>query len=181
MKRNSVLLVALALAGASLAVEAPMAVAKGPTAPTTNQAPASDPWKDYRFFLGKWTGDGLGPAGKGPGTMTVETDLNESILRITNQVDFAGSDKKSTYLGTMIVSKSHKALFLDNEGHVLHYTVTATPTAITFLSVPEPNSPRFRLTYQTQGKGTMKVLFDIAPMETPTDFKIHVSGAVAKK
>jgi len=41
-----------------------------------------------------------------------------------------------------------KAIYFDNEGHVIHYNVaTSTPTSVMFLSEPG-RGPQFRLTYE---------------------------------
>jgi len=152
-------------------------------ASVTTQAQKADRWTQFRFLIGNWSGDGVGPAGKGLGNMTVETDLDNAILRMTNQVEFASQDKKTLYRGTMVVSSEQKALFLDNEGHVLHYTVTATPRTITFVSVrePVPVLPRFRFIYNDLGGGKVRCSFDVAPPDTPNKFTIHVTGIVTKR
>src|SRR4051794_12379633 len=124
MKRSSIIFCLMAIIGLAAAAKPPKLPPK-PTVDTAQRSVAGDRWKAFQFLLGSWSGEGVGPAGQGPGGMVVETDLNDSILRLTNQVDFAAKDKKTAYRGTMVVSSSQKALFLDNEGHVLHYTFKA--------------------------------------------------------
>jgi hypothetical protein len=160
------------------------AIAAKPNKPATDApqpASGTDRWKAFRFLIGSWSGDGAGPAGQGSGDLAVETDLNDSILKMTNLVNFTGTDKKTTYRSTMVVSAGSKALFIDNEGHVLHYTVSVGPRTITFVSVPEPNSPRFRFTYTDLGGKQVKCAFDIAPPPNINKYTIHVSGTVTKK
>ncbi len=55
-----------------------------------------------------------------------------------------------------------KAIYFDNEGHVLHYAI-ATPTAdeVVFLSEVGPG-PRFRLTYALKN-GVLLGRFQIQP------------------
>ena len=45
--------------------------------------------------------------------------------------------------------QSLKAIYFDNEGHVIHYDVsTPTPTSVVFLSEASHPGPQFRLTYE---------------------------------
>jgi hypothetical protein len=178
MKQRLLLFSVIALAYVNVMALPPKPPAK-PDTPAPQNRP--DPWKDFRFLIGTWSGDGMGVAGKGIGTMTIETDLNDSVLRMTNQVDFTSADKKTVYKGTMVVYSGQKALFMDNEGHVLHYTVSVAPKTITFISVPErvPVLPRFRFSYQDMGDGKVKCSFNIAPAGSPK-YTIHVSGTATK-
>jgi len=147
---------------------------KSPHAATAQQG--GDEWKAYRFILGKWTGDALGPEGHGPGTVTAVTDLDGSILRLENAVEFTGgSVSYRDYRSTMIVSHGNKALFLDSEGHVVHYTVHAENNSIVF------SGPRVRMTYQAVGDNKLKCTFDMAPIDTPNDFTMHVTGEAVKQ
>jgi hypothetical protein len=44
-----------------------------------------------------------------------------------------------------------KAIYFDNEGHVIHYDVsTPTPSSVVFLSEPAGPGPQFRLTYEVK-------------------------------
>jgi len=45
-----------------------------------------------------------------------------------------------------------KAIYFDNEGHVIHYTVsTPAPSSAVFLSDPSLPGPQFRLVYELKG------------------------------
>jgi hypothetical protein len=149
------------------------------------QPATADKWKAFQFLFGTWSGEGLGPGGKGPGTLTVEPDLDGTILKAVNNQNFPGNEKQPpfTYRGMMIVSSPTKALFVDNEGHVLHYTVRATPNKVVFTGEREavPVSPRFRFSYALLENGKLDCSFDIAPMGTPDKFSIHVGGTASRK
>jgi hypothetical protein len=55
-----------------------------------------------------------------------------------------------------------KAIYFDNEGHVLHYAIsTPTPTTAIFLTEPGPG-PRFRLVYELKD-GVMSGKFQMQP------------------
>ena len=177
MRRNLLLFCVLILVCMSAMAVRP----KKPATDAPQRVAGVDRWKAFRFLIGNWSGDGTGVAGQGVGDLSVETDLNESILKMTNQVNFTGKDRKTTYRSTMVVSAGSKALFVDNEGHVLHYTVSFGPKTITFVSDPERNSPRFRFTYTDLGGKQVKCSFDIAPPPTLDKYTIHVSGTATKK
>lgn len=142
-------------------------------------------WKAFQFLFGTWSGDGLGPGGKGPGTLTVEPDLDGTILRAVNSQSFSGNEKQPpfTYRGMIILSSPTRALFVDNEGHVLHYIVRATSNKVVFTGEREavPVAPRFRFSYTLLKDGKLDCSFDIAPMDTPDKFTIHVSGTASRK
>jgi hypothetical protein len=73
-----------------------------------------------------------------------------------------------------------KAIYFDNEGHVIHYDVT-TPDAVTAVFLSEPSSgPQFRLTYQLHA-GVMQGKFQIR-MPGKADWQSYLdwSGPKAK-
>lgn len=46
-----------------------------------------------------------------------------------------------------------KAIYFDNEGHVIHYCVTApAPNVAILLSAPSQQGPQYRLIYELKGK-----------------------------
>ena len=140
-------------------------------------------WRAFQFLMGTWSGTGIGTAGEGPGTMVVASDLDGAVLKITNSQNFGpkGGRAAFTYSSIMVISPNMKALFVDNEGHVLHYTARADGKNVTLLSVPERNSPRFRFTFKSVGEDKVDCGFDVAPLETPGKFTVHVHGVATKK
>lgn len=176
MRRYLKLVILVAFIGVSVGAKSAGSAAAAFEPPPNN-------WQAFQFLIGSWSGKGIGTAGEGIGNMTVETDLDGAILKVTNTQDFAAKGNRAafTYRGVMVVSPSRKALFVDNEGHALHYTVTVAPRKIIFLSDPEQYSPRFRFTYTDMGGGRVNCAFDVAPLETPNKFSIHISGVATKK
>jgi hypothetical protein len=73
-----------------------------------------------------------------------------------------------------------KAIYFDNEGHVIHYDVTTpTATSVVFLSEPSHPGPRFRLTYELKdaqmlGKFQMQ-------MPGQTEWKSYLEWSGGKK
>jgi hypothetical protein len=80
-------------------------------------------------------------------------------------------------------AKETKAIYFDNEGHVIHYTPSFSDDgkSLTFLSAIQPSSPRFRLTYIKDGDDRVKINFEIAPPGRPEAFKMYLQGTCRRK
>ncbi len=73
-----------------------------------------------------------------------------------------------------------KAIYFDNEGHVIQYTVsTPAPNSAIFLSDPSIPGPQFRLTYQLNG-AVMSGKFQIR-MPGQTEWKSYLEWSGPKK
>jgi hypothetical protein len=65
-----------------------------------------------------------------------------------------------------------KAIYFDNEGHVIRYTMaSSTAKSITFLSDPVPDRPRYRLSYTALAGDRLGGEFAVAPVDAPETFK----------
>jgi hypothetical protein len=145
-------------------------------------APASDLLAPLSFLLGTWTA-GTAAAGTAGatvlGTYTFSRDLGGHALQRTGTVatckgpqdfDCNHHDQLTIFpdpSGMAIHNSSLFALYLDNEGHVIYYTI-ATPDAHTavFSSQGPASAPKFRLTYHLEGEGPKAVMtgkFQFAP------------------
>ena len=69
--------------------------------------------------------------------------------------------------------------YWDNEGHVIHYTVTADGKSAVFLSKEDAPGPRYRLTYVSTGADTVSIKFEIAPPGKP--FQLYLEGKARRK
>jgi hypothetical protein len=127
----------------------------------TNTAHSSeaDPLKALSFLEGTWEGKtGSGSAGaQVTGTYTFQRELrNHTLARHTNSIGackgpaaFDCEHSDLLYVYQDAGGQSLKALFLDNEGHVIHYDVsTPSPTTAVFLSNSSQPGPQFRLLYE---------------------------------
>lgn len=76
-----------------------------------------------------------------------------------------------------------RAFYDDSEGHVIHYNVSisADKKQIIFLSEQAAAQPRYRLTYQNLGAGSVTVVFEIAPPDKPEQFSKYVEGTVHRR
>jgi hypothetical protein len=76
--------------------------------------------------------------------------------------------------------KPLRAIYFDNEGHVIHYVVTApTTTSAKFLSDPQLPGPRFRLLYELRGT-IMSGKFQMR-MPDQSDWKSYLEWSGSKK
>jgi hypothetical protein len=128
-----------------------------PASPAQSPSPAvHDPWQPFAFLIGTWeaeTGGGTAAA-KVIGLYSFAPELNNHILarRSGNANCKAPASfdcEHSDLLYLYPQGPSIKAIYFDNEGHVIHYDVT-TPTATSaiFLSDSATPGPQFRLVYE---------------------------------
>jgi hypothetical protein len=140
-------------------------------------APAADPLASLDFLLGTWsatTSAAGNSGGEAMGTYTFSRGLDGHVLERTSTAaackgpaDFncKHRDQISIFPDANAQAIHHSsllALFLDNEGHVIYYTVT-TPDAHTaiFNSQSPASAPKFRLSYHLEGN-VMSGKFEMA-------------------
>ncbi len=70
-----------------------------------------------------------------------------------------------------------KAMYFDNEGHVISYRVNLGPSkSIVFVSDSAMAGPRFRLTYTVVAADTLGIRFEIAPPGKPELFSPYITA-----
>jgi hypothetical protein len=150
----------------------------------------TDPWADYRFLLGEWVGEGEGEPGKSSAQFTFLTELDEKVLvrKHRAEIPAAGGRPAAIHEDLLIVyrgtdGKRTKAIYFDNEDHVIQYSVTLSDDkkSLVFVSDPDPSAPRFRLTYTKDKDESLKIKFEFAPPGKPDEFKTYVEGTARKK
>ncbi len=130
-----------------------------PLAAQTGPAANPDPWKSLSFLEGTWDAKAQGSAGAAAnGQYTFRRELANHILarhgslancKGPNSFDCDHNDL--LYVFEDAPGQPLKAIYFDNEGHVIHYNVsTPGPNSVVFLSEPAPG-PQFRLTYELKG------------------------------
>ena len=144
-----------------------MMFAMMPIAAQTAAAPAAS-WNALSFLEGTWEAKtGAGSATKVTGNYTFAKELKGHVLARHGSV--AGCSGPETfdcehgdllYVFEDAPGAPLRAIYFDNEGHVLHYAVSApAANTVVFLSEAGPG-PRFRLTYHLQG-GVMEGKFEM--------------------
>jgi hypothetical protein len=120
-------------------------------------APA-DPWKALAFLEGTWDAHvQTGSAGaQGKGTYTFTPELKHHVLvrrsdsaACKGPASFNCEHSDVLYVYQESDNQPLKAIYFDNEGHVIHYDVsTPDSTTAMFLSEASRPGPQFRLVYE---------------------------------
>jgi hypothetical protein len=147
-------------------------------------------WEPFRFLIGDWVGEGSGQPGKGSGEFSFSLDLQDKILMRKNRSAYPAAAGRPAFVhdDLMVTYRTEgdgpaKAIYFDNEGHVIHYTATVSTDrqAIRFLSEASTSAPRFRLTYAKEDEGKVRITFEIAPPGKPDAFKTYLEGTARRK
>ena len=172
----------------------------GATAPL--HAQGSDPWASLSFLIGDWSGAGMGkPSDAVAGSTRFFTDLGGKILVRKNRAELAarpGEKTGAVHEDLMIIypqggGPAFRADYFDNEGHVIHYSLSfpEKQSSAVFESDPSAAGPRFRLVYRMdssglgpqgtgpQGPGTLVNEFWIAP--PGGEFRVYLRGELKKR
>jgi len=138
------------------------------------QAPA-DPLTPLDFLTGPWiaaTNTAGSSSGNVLGTYTFSRTLAGHAIERTGTVATCKGpqDFDCNHHDRLTIfpeSGALAALYLDNEGHVIHYLITLPdPHTAVFLSQGPPSAPKFRLTYHLEGTGPKAIMtgkFQFAP------------------
>jgi len=151
--------------------------------------PAADALAPLAFLQGTWQANNVhgGSGAEGSGDYSFVRELRGHVLarhgayaNCKGPQDFDCAHQDLLYVYADDTSQSLKAIFFDNEGHVIHYGVT-TPDATTavFLSDSAIPGPQFRLTYSLKG-ATMSGKFEIK-MPGQGDWHSYLEWSGAKK
>ena len=152
-------------------------------------APSADPWKLLQFLMGTWEAETQGgSAGAAAlGTYTFQPELRNHVLarHSSNEgckgpTGFNCDHEDLLYIYQAAPGQAYKAIYFDNEGHVVHYDVS-TPTATTaiFLSDSSQPGPQFRLSYELKGS-TMYGKFQMR-MPGQAEFKSYLEWSGMRK
>jgi hypothetical protein len=147
---------------------------------------AAAPAPGLSFLVGDWIGTGSGSPGQGAGSFSFAPDLQKQVLvrRSHSEYPAAGGRPAVVHDDLMIVYGGEtKAVYFDNEGHVIHYAIRVDPEArsATFLSTEPSPSPLFRLTYRQREPDEIVVDFAIAPNGKEESLRTYVSGIVRRR
>jgi hypothetical protein len=141
------------------------------------------------FLIGTWEATTHGGSAQAAvfGTYSFLPELRNHILaRHSTNSGCTGPDAFDCAHGDLLYvyqdpgSQSYKAIYFDNEGHVIHYDVlTPTTTTAVFLSNSSRPGPQYRLTYELKSV-TMSGKFEMR-MPGQTEFKAYLEWSGAKK
>jgi len=147
--------------------------------------PAAEPWAGLQFLVGDWNGGGGGKPGEGTGAFSFKLDLGSKVLVRRNFAQYPpkpGQKEGVRHDDLMIVYLAGpllKAIYFDNEGHVINYAVTTADKTATFESdAGPPGVPRFKLVYQQKDDAAVDLTFSIAPPGSP--FRPYITASAKR-
>jgi dipeptidyl aminopeptidase/acylaminoacyl peptidase len=131
--------------------------------------------------IGEWVGEGSGDPGSGGGTFSFKLDLDKKILVRKSHSEYPASENKAEVIhdDLMIIYPDYsgnpsKAIYFDNEGHTINYSITYSEKSIVFTSDKIPNVPVFRLTYTSLDNEVLQTKFEIS--NDGKKFKTYIEG-----
>ncbi len=122
------------------------------------QANAQD-WGPLQFLLGTWTTDqpSTGARAQGTGSFSFSSDLQGKVLVRKSFAEYPPQNGKPAYRHDDLMIVYHegeghlRAIYFDNEEHVIEYNVHPLADGVVFESQAGPGAPRYRLTYASAG------------------------------
>ncbi len=145
-------------------------------------------WEKWQYLLGEWNGEGSGQPGAGAGSFTLKTKLGGCILERKGKTEISATAASPALIheDVMIIYKNRdgnpvKAIYFDNENHVINYEITYSDKKIIMTSEINPAMPRFRLAYEMLDNNLMNTRFEIAMPSAPEAFKMYMEGKSRKK
>ena len=146
---------------------------------------AGEDWGAAQFLIGHWSGEGSGQAGAGSGSFSFTPDVQGKVLVRKSYAEYPAQGGKPAYRhdDLMIVyrdetSRQLRAIYFDNEDHVIRYTAKAADGGIVLVSDGGANEMRYRLTYTPDGKDRVKLKFEIAP--PGKEFATYIEAAARR-
>jgi len=140
----------------------------------------------WRLLLGDWAGEG--PTGAASGNCSFRLELGEHIIARTNHAELpaSGARQAAAHDDFMVIypgsaEDQARAMYWDNEGHVIEYSASWAPdrNTLTFVSKAGPG-PQFRLIYKKVDADTLTVSFEMAPPGQAAAFKPYTSGRIRR-
>ncbi len=136
---------------------------------TTCVAQQTATWEKWSWLMGQWKGEGNGQPGQGGGIFTFSPDLNDKILVRKSHSEYPATSSKPSIVhdDLMVVyldlsGAPSKAIYFDNEGHTINYSISYADKTIILTSDKIPNAPIFKLTYTSLDNDTIDTKFEIS-------------------
>jgi len=142
------------------------------------------------LLVGEVEAEGGGqPCQASAGGFSFDFDLQGKVLVRRNYSEYpaTGSNPAFRHDDLMVIyqepTKGTRAEYFDNEGHVIHYSVSFSEDKkmITFVSDAISAAPRFRFIYRQLKDDSLSIEFDIAPPGKPDSFSKYVEGTARKR
>jgi hypothetical protein len=145
----------------------------------------SSTWDKWDWLMGDWVGEGSGQPGQGGGTFSFKPDLNNKILVRKSHSEYIQPENKPTVIheDLMIIFPDNmgnpsKAVYFDNEGNTINYSIIYSDKTIVFISDKILNVPVFRLTYTLLDNETVNIKFEMS--QDGQKFTTYIEGKSKK-
>ena len=139
----------------------------------------------WSWLIGDWKGEGSGQPGQGGGTFSFKADLDQKILVRESHSEYPALGIKPAVIhdDLMVVYPDYsgspvKAIYFDNEGHTINYSVTYSDKTIVLTSDKIGNIPVFRLTYIQLNDESVDIKFEIS--QDGVKFNTYIEGKSTK-
>ena len=126
-------------------------------------------WNKWNWLIGDWRGEGSGEPGQGSGTFSFFFDLDKNVIVRKSHSEYPATESKPQIIhdDLMIIYpdasvSQDKAIYFDNEGHTINYTVTYKEKSIVLTSDKIPDMPVFRLVYTLLDDETVNTRFEMS-------------------
>jgi len=126
-------------------------------------------WAKFDWLMGEWVGEGTGQPGQGEGTFSFKQDLDKKIIIRKNHSIYpkAGNKPEIIHDDLMVIYSDlsgvpAKAIYFDNEGHTINYSLDCTDNSIVFTSNKIPDMPVFRLSYTLLDNKIVNTKFEMS-------------------
>ncbi|HET9571003.1 MAG TPA: hypothetical protein VFP20_06310 [Bacteroidales bacterium] len=126
-------------------------------------------WEKWNWLMGEWIGEGSGQPGQGGGTFSFKFDLDKKIIVRKSHSEYPATENKPKIVheDLMVVyldftGSASKAIYFDNEGHTIQYSITGDEKSVVLTSDKLPNVPVFRLTYLMLKDNEINVKFEMS-------------------
>lgn len=140
---------------------------------------------NWNWLIGVWVGEGSGQPGKGGGSFSFSFDLDKNIIVRKSHSEYPATKNKPKIIhdDLMIIyfdaiDSLSKAIYFDNEGHIINYNVVLAEKSITLTSLKMQNTPIFRLTYDLLENEIVNTRFEIS--QDGANFMTYVEGKSKK-
>lgn len=152
-------------------------------------------WKALEAWAGEWVAEGPDAQGASnskdaqgasnskdaQGASTFKLELDGRIFVRRNFAEYPAAEGRpaSRHEDLMVFSPGPplSAVYWDNEGHTIHYNVTASSDRLELVSTDA--GPRYRLTYRRTAADRTTLTFEVAPPGQP--FKPYISASLRRR
>lgn len=149
-------------------------------------AQQNDTWENWSWLIGEWKGEGKGQPGQGGGAFSFYSELDNKVIVRKSHSEYPALDNKPAVIhdDLMIVYPDFsgipsKAIYFDNEGHIIDYSLTYPDSAIVFTSNRIADIPVFRLTYELLEEGKVNTKFEMS--QDGEKFTTYIEGISIKR